>query len=287
MNNKFTESELENAYIELFKSIGYAYINGEEIHRQFKSVLLYDDLNNYLSSKYSNLTDNEKKRIISMIDNIPSVPLYEGNRETYKKITEGFDFNRDDASQLSIHIDFIDYDNIDNNNFKVVNQYTVEDVSQRRPDLLVFINGIPVSIFEFKTAIEEDKTVHDAWEQITIRYARDIPSLLKYSFLSVISDGANTRLGTIFSPYKFYYSWNKISDDEKTTNGISSLTTMVKGVFSKERLVHILRDFVFYPDDSKKSEAIVCRYPQYFATVKMLKNLTIHKRPEGDGKGGI
>lgn len=286
-NGKFNEAELENAYIELFKSLGYSYVNGEEIHRQFKSVLLYDDLNIYLSSRYSDLSDNEKKRIISMIDNIPSIPLYEGNRETYKKITEGFDFNRDDATQLSIHIDFIDYDNVDNNNFKIINQYTVEDVNQRRPDLLVFINGIPVSIFEFKTAIEEDKTVHDAWEQITIRYARDIPSLLKYSFLSVISDGANTRLGTIFSPYKFYYSWNKINDEEKTTNGISSLTTMVKGVFAKERLVHILRDFVFYPDDSKKSEAIVCRYPQYFATVKMLNNLTIHKRPEGDGKGGI
>lgn len=287
INGKFNEAKLENAYLELFKSIGYTYINGEEIHRQFKSVLLYDDLNAYLSSKYSDLTDNEKKRIISMIDNIPSIPLYQGNRETYKKITEGFDFNRDDSTQLSIHIDFIDYDNVNNNNFKIVNQYTVEDVSQRRPDLLVFINGIPVSIFEFKTAIEEDKTVYDAWEQITIRYARDIPSLLKYSFLSVISDGANTRLGTIFSPYKFYYSWNKINDNEKTTNGISSLNTMVKGVFSKERLIHILRDFVFYPDDSKKSEAIICRYPQYFATVKMLNNLTLHKRPESDGKGGI
>lgn len=287
INQKFNEAELENAYIEIFKSMGYSYINGEEIHRQFKSVLLFDDLNLYLSSKYSDLTDNEKKRIISMIDNIPSVPLYEGNRETYRKITEGFDFNRDDSTKLSIHIDFIDYDNIDNNNFKIVNQYTVEDVGQRRPDLLVFINGIPVAIFEFKTAIEENKTIHDAWEQITIRYARDIPSLLKYSFLSVISDGANTRLGTIFSPYKFYYSWNKINDNEKTTNGISSLNTLVKGVFSKERLIHILRDFVFYPDDSKKSEAIICRYPQYFATVKMLNNLTLHKRPDGDGKGGI
>ena len=275
INVKFNESELEKSFIELFQIMGYEYKNGEEIHRHFKEIILFD------------LTENEIKRIISIINNIPSFPLYIGNRETYKIITEGFDFNRDDSTKLAMHIDFIDYDNIDNNNFKIVNQYTVEDVSQRRPDLLVFINGIPVSIFEFKTAIEEDKTVHDAWEQITIRYTRDIPSLLKYNFLSVISDGANTRLGTIFSPYKFYYSWNKINDNEKTTNGISSLNTMVKGVFSKERLIHILRDFVFYPDDSKKSEAIVCRYPQYFATVKMLNNVTLHKKPEGDGKGGI
>lgn len=284
---KFDEAELENAFIDLFKKLGYDYSNGETIHRQFKDVILYDDLKKYLKNRYNTLSDNEVKRIISIVDNIPSIPLYDNNKQTYKIVTEGIDFQRDDSSLLAIHIDFIDYGNIDNNNFKIVNQYTVEDIRQRRPDLLVFINGIPVSIFEFKTAIEEDKTVHDAWEQITIRYARDIPSLLKYNFLSVISDGANTRLGTIFSPYKFYYSWNKINDDEKTTNGISSLITMVKGVFTKERLVHILRDFVFYPDDSKKSEAIVCRYPQYFATVKMLNNLTIHKRPEGDGKGGI
>lgn len=284
---KFDEAELENAFIDLFKKLGYDYSNGETIHRQFKDVILYDDLKKYLKNRYNTLSDNEIKRIISIVDNIPSIPLYDNNKQTYKIVTEGIDFQRDDSSLLAIHIDFIDYGNIDNNNFKIVNQYTVEDIRQRRPDLLVFINGIPVSIFEFKTAIEEDKTVHDAWEQITIRYARDIPSLLKYNFLSVISDGANTRLGTIFSPYKFYYSWNKINDDEKTTNGISSLITMVKGVFTKERLVHILRDFVFYPDDSKKSEAIVCRYPQYFATVKMLNNLTIHKRPEGDGKGGI
>lgn len=286
-NGKFNEEELENSFIELFKSLDYQYVCGENIHRYFKEILLYDDLANYLTTRYNELSENEIKRIISMLDNVPALPLYEGNKETYKIVTEGFDFNRDDSNLLPIHIEFTNFEEPNNNIFKIVNQYTVEDIRQRRPDLLVFINGIPVSIFEFKTAIEEDKTVHDAWEQITIRYARDIPSLLKYNFLSVISDGANTRLGTIFSPYKFYYSWNKINDDEKTTNGISSLTTMVKGVFSKERLVHILRDFVFYPDDSKKSEAIVCRYPQYFATVKMLNNLTIHKRPEGDGKGGI
>lgn len=79
--------------------------------------------------------------------------------------------------------------------FKVVNQYSVQGEHLRRPDLLVFINGIPIAICEFKTAIEEDTTIHDAWEQITIRYTRDIPKLMKYCFLSVISDGANTRLG--------------------------------------------------------------------------------------------
>ena len=109
---------------------------------------------------------------------------------------------------------------------------------------------------------------------------------MKYCFLSVISDGANTRLGSIFTPYRFYYSWNKANDTDKVSNGISSLLTMIKGAFAKERVLQILRDFVFYPDDSKKEEAIVCRYPQFFGANKMLDNIREHMRPNGDGKGG-
>ena len=284
---KFTEAELENAFNELFKKQNYEYKCGEEIHRKYTDILIYDDLKEYLKKKYSDITNSELERVISILDNISSSPLYDGNKEAFRMISEGFDLIREDASQIALHIDFIDFDNIDNNNFKVVNQYTVEDVTTRRPDLLVFINGIPITIFEFKTAIEEDKTIYDAWEQIHIRYYRDIPKLLKYNFLAVISDGANTQIGSIFSKYQFYYAWNKANENDKVSNGISSLFTMIEGVFSKERILQILRDFIFYPDASKKEEAIVCRYPQFFAAKKMLKSLKEHKRPEGNGKGGI
>lgn len=286
-NNKFTEAELENAFIELFQKQGYSYCNGEEIHRKYDDILLYEDLTKFLKVKYSDITDSELQRAISLIDNIPSVPLYDGNKETYTKVIEGFDLIREDATKTALHINYIDFDNIENNIFKVINQYTVEDVTNRRPDLLVFINGIPITIFEFKTAIEEDKTIHDAWEQIHIRYYRDIPSLLKYCFMSVISDGANTKLGSIFSNYKFFYSWNKANDVDTVANGVSSLFTMMEGVFSKDRILQVLRDFIFYPDNSKKEEAIVCRYPQFFAANKMIKSLEEHKHPNGDGKGGI
>lgn len=104
--------------------------------------------------------------------------------------------------------------------------------------------------------------------------------------MSVISDGANNRMGSIFTPYEYYYAWNKANDQDKVSNGISSLYTMIEGAFAKDRGLQILRDFVFYPDDSKKDEAIVCRYPQYFGANKMLANIKEHMRPEGDGKGG-
>ena len=285
---KFTEDELEHAIIELFEKQGYTYVPGESIHRQYKDILLLDDLRSFISARYSSngLTEVEMQKIINNLDSIQSTPLYLGNRQAFWLINEGFNLIREDRSQVALHIDYIDFDHPENNIFKVINQYSIQGEKLRRPDLLVFINGIPVAICEFKTAIEEDKTIHDAWEQITIRYTRDIPKLMKYCFLSVISDGANTQLGSIFTPYKFYYSWNKANDSDKVSNGISSLLTMIEGVFAKDRVLQILRDYIFYPDDSKKDEAIICRYPQFFGAQKMLANIREHMRPAGDGKGG-
>ena len=285
---KFTEAELEEAIIDLFRQENYAYVNGESIHRQYEDILLTDDLRAYLSDRYQSagLSDAEMKKIINKLSLINSTPLYLGSRDAFRLVNEGFDLARDDITKVALHIDYINYDEPEKNIFKVVNQYSVQGEHLRRPDMLVFINGIPVAIFEFKTAVEEDTTVFDAWEQITIRYCRDIPKLMKYCFVSVISDGANTRMGSIFTPYEYYYSWNKANDEEKVSNGISSLFTMVKGAFAKDRIIALLRDFIFYPDDSNKNEEIVCRYPQFFGARKMLDSIREHLRPYGDGKGG-
>ncbi|NLL91041.1 MAG: type I restriction endonuclease subunit R [Ruminococcaceae bacterium] len=288
LKDKFTEEELEKAIIELLIDEEYIFVSGETLHRKYDDILLEEDLEAFLLSRYSkeNLTDLELRTIINKLKFISSVPLYLGSKETFLLVNEGFNLEREDKTKLALHVSFIDFDNPANNIFKVVNQFTVKDREHRRPDLLVFINGIPVTILEFKTAISEDTTIYDAWEQIHKRYKRDIPGLLKYTFLSVISDGSNTRLGSVFTPYKFYYAWNKINDHEKASDGISSLVTMIKGVFSKERLISILRDFIFYPDDSKKEEVIVCRYPQYFAATKMFNNIKEEIKPLGSGKGG-
>jgi len=287
VRGEFLESDFEKAFIELFEGQGYCHVSGGSIHRRYEDILLLDDLRSFLCSHYDNsLSEVEIQKIVNQLALINSSPLYSGNRDAFRLVTEGFDLEREDRSRVALHVDYIDFDNPEGNIFKVVNQYSVQDGHLRRPDLLVFINGIPVTIMEFKSAIDEDATVHDAWEQITKRYARDIPNLLKYCFLSVISDGANTRMGSIFTPYEYYYSWNKANDQDSVANGISSLKTMVEGAFAKDRILQILRDFVFYPDDSKKNEAIVCRYPQYFGAMKMLGNIKRHMRPEGDGKGG-
>ena len=286
---QFTEAELESAIIELFKAQGYEYVYGDEIARKYEDILLEDDLRAYLSERYAEeeLTESEVQKIINNIALTSSNPLYAGNKDAFWQINEGFDLVRDDPTKLALHIDYINFEDYSKNKFKIVNQFWVKGQHLRCPDMLVFINGIPMAIWEFKSAIKEDTTIHDAWAQITQYYTLDIPNALKYCFLSVISDGANTRLGSIFTPYEFYYAWNKANEEDKVSNGISALFTMIKGVFAKDRIISILRDFILYPDNSEKNEVIVCRYPQYFAANKMLENLKEHKKPIGDGKGGI
>lgn len=292
-NGKFTEGELEQAIIALFQQqdsngVKWDYANGELLHRRVNEPLMEDRLVESLRRRYSDLslTEGELKAIAGELKYIPSNPLYDGCRRTFWLINEGYTLVREDPSMPAAHIEYIDFDDPSNNDFLIVNQYTVEDVRTRRPDLLCFVNGIPLAILEFKTAVEEDKTIHDAWEQITIRYARDIPSLLKYCCIAAISDGANSRVGTVFTPYSYFYAWNKANDVDRVSNGIGSLYTMIEGAFAPDRFLAIVRDFVFFPDDDKNDTEIVCRYPQYFAATKLLDNICGHLRPGGDGKGG-
>lgn len=125
---KFTEEELENAIIALFEAQGYTYVHGDSIHRQFEDILLEDDLRSYIASQYvaESLTENETQKIISRLRLIPATPLYDGNREAFWLINEGFDLTRDEPGKLALHVNYIDFETPENNTFKVINQYSVQ-----------------------------------------------------------------------------------------------------------------------------------------------------------------
>jgi type I restriction enzyme R subunit len=286
----FDEAKLEQVIIELFTQEGYQYTKGSDIDRKTSDIILKDDFLTYFNKKYASLTNKEIDSIYNRLNDVSVSPLYEAVKKEYELISDkSFYIDREDTSLPQLFIELIDFDHIDNNVFRVVNQYEVDVRGQdfvRIPDMLIFINGIPIGICEFKSAIKEDTTLHDAWEQIYIRYRRDIPNLLKYCFMSMISDGVNTKLGTIFSEYEFYNSWNKVNDNDKEVNGIKSLFTMIKGAFSKERILKLLNDYICFPDKSDKELMIIARYPQFFATEKLLANIKEHMKPYGDGKGG-
>ena len=285
----FNEHSLEMSIMELFQDEGYLYLNGEKIHRERSEVLLTDDLRQYLLNRYAKdgLTTTEVDGILLRLKSI-SGTIYEANKAFCKLLCDGFILNREDRTQKDLYIQLVDYDHPENNVFKIVNQFEIEGVGGqlRIPDGIVFLNGIPVVVLEFKSAVKENTTIMDAYTQLTVRYRRDIPELFKYNAFLVISDGANNKYGSFFAPYDFFYAWRKIESDDKELDGISSLVTMVSGLFRKDRLLAVIKNFIYFPDSSDKDTKIVCRYPQYFAATKLFENIKRHLKPEGDGKGG-
>ena len=286
--SKFTEEKLELAFIELLENQGITYIFGKDIQRNQSEVLLEDDLKEYLKSRYKteNITDSEITQIVRKLQNYPASDLYDSNKAIMKLISDGFILKREKADDKDIYIEFINYDDVNSNNFKIVNQLEIMGYEKRIPDGILYINGIPLVVFEFKSAIREEATIYDAFVQLTTRYRRDIPELFKYNAFCVISDGVNNKSGSFFSPYEFFYAWRKITGDEIEVDGIPSMHSMIAGMFDKERLVDIIHNFIYMPDKSKKEEKIVCRYPQYYATRKLYENIKAHQKPKGDGKGG-
>ncbi|MBO5921833.1 MAG: type I restriction endonuclease subunit R [Bacteroidaceae bacterium] len=285
----FNEHALEMSIMQLFKDEGYTYVSGDQIHRERTEVLLVDDLKQYLYNRYAKdgITPGEVDSIMLSLRNI-SGTIYEANKAVYKLISDGFILNREDRSQKDIFIELIDFENVDNNIFKVVNQFEIDGVNNQRriPDGIVFVNGIPVVVLEFKSAVKENTTIMDAYTQLTVRYRRDIPEIFKYNAFIVISDGANNKYGSFFSPYDFFYAWRKVEDSDVELDGINSLVTMVQGLFRRDRLLAVIKDFIYFPDNSDKDLKIVCRYPQFFAANKLFNNIKEHIRPAGDGKGG-
>lgn len=178
----------------------------------------------------------------------------------------------------------------DTNIYKIVNQLEIEGVDEqvRIPDGILYVNGLPLVVFEFKSAVrEKDATIFDAWKQICIRYRRDIPKLFVYNAMCIISDGVNNKMGNLFAPYEFFYAWRKVTGNESTEkNGINSLYTMIAGLFNQTRLLDVVKNFVFFPDTSKKEIKVCCRYPQYYAARKLYYNIDKERKPYGSGKGG-
>ena len=284
----FNEHALEMSIMELFEGEGYEHLVGSDIHREKSEVLLVDDLKNYLYTRYGadGITPSEVESIILMLRSA-SGTVYETNKAISKMITDGFIFNREDRSQKDLFIQLLDFDEPDSNVFKIVNQVEIQGRDQLRiPDGIVYVNGLPLVVLEFKTAVQENTTIMDAYKQLTIRYRRDIPELFKYNAFVVISDGANNKYGSLFSPYEFFYAWRKIDDEDKDSEGISSLVTMVKGLFRKDRLLAVIKNFVYFPDSGDNELKVVCRYPQFFAATRLFANIKKELRPEGSGKGG-
>ena len=309
---KFTEASLESAFTELLGQEGFPHNLGITITRKPDEVLIEEDLQTFLLTQYAGqgITVNETKSIILQLKSLSATDLYESNKTFLKMLSDGFILKREDRNQKDIYIQLINYAGLnkhrqpeadqlisiaaepeevypaDNNIYKFVNQLEILGTEKRIPDGIVYINGLPLVVFEFKSAIREEATIFDAFKQLTVRYRRDIPELFKYIAFCVISDGVNNKSGSFFAPYEFFYAWRRVAGLAKDVDGIDSMFTLIQGMFHKNRLRDIIRNFIYIPDSSKKNEKIVCRYPQYYAARALYENIKKAQKPEGNGKGG-
>ncbi|CAG9000603.1 MAG: hypothetical protein CENE_02603 [Candidatus Celerinatantimonas neptuna] len=326
MSSKFTEAKLEQAIIELLGEQGYPHLPGEQVARSDNSdVLMESDLRDYLSKRYQadGITAGEIDAIVRQLRTLPASDLYTSNKTVCQWLSNGFLLKREDRNQKDLYIELIDTRHLpaalaalfsgqtdqiptdarqvaeasvsylprpDGNRYHVVNQLKIEglDGQHRIPDAILYINGLPLVVFEFKSAVREDEaTIYHAWEQLCIRYRRDIPQLFVYNALCIVSDGVNNKMGNLFAAYDFFYAWRKITGFESTEkDGIDGLYTMLSGLFHPVRLLDVVKNFLYFPDSSRKDEKICCRYPQYYAARKLYFNIRQQRKPEGSGKGG-
>lgn len=282
---RFDEASLEQVVIERLAENGFVYVQGDDIERDLHDVLIRTDLTAYLKTRYPELTEAELARFVKTLDNFSAgeSALYDSNRDILRRVSDGVVFHRDDPADKDVLLHLVDYDAPDKNLFKVVNQFTIQGASEtRRPDVIVFVNGLPLVVMELKTPVNEDVTIESAFTQLTVRYRRDIPELYKYNAFVVVSDGVNTKAGSVFADLNNFYPWR---GTEKAADGVKALYAMLDELFERKTLLDVLRDFIYFPDKSGKALKIVCRSPQYYATNKLYDNILKHVRI-GDGKGG-
>lgn len=282
---KYYENDFELAVLQILENVGWEYSCGYDIHREKDDVILRQDLQEYLLRRYGYFSDDELDIVIAHLTSVSNQSLYRSMKETYKLIQKGCFLHRDDGSEQ--FIEFFSMEDIENINiFRAVNQFEFNEYKNRRPDIVLFVNGIPVSVFELKNPADESVSVVDAYEQTHIRYSQDIPSLMKYDLINVISDGANTRYGSLFSSYEFYFKWNSTDGmDYNNADGIESIFMLVSGLFNRITLLNILTNYVFFPDNSDNNTLILPKYYQYYGAEKMYENIIVEYK-KGSGKGG-
>lgn len=291
-NGRFCESEYENAFLAFLCEEGWEYLAGSNMERPSRREVLYaDDLEQFLRNGNPDLTADDIRQIIDVVRLAGAESDFATLHKVYGWMVNGIRFTPQNGQARTVSL--IDFDDPDANLFRAVNQFAVEytdngKTETRRPDILLYVNGLPLCVIELKNPSDAGATIYDAWEQITVRYWRDIPHLLHYCPLACISDGVKTRLGTVRTPYEHFYAWRRVNDGDKvSTLPFEETQTMVKGVYSPARFLEIFRDYIYFQDSEydRDEKEIVCRYPQFFAA-RLLKQSIIKSVIEKSGKGG-
>ncbi len=280
------ENTLEQVIISELEEKGYEYLYGPNIDRDYHEVILRDYFDAAMLKINQGITMEIIEETYKTIKNLGLLKLEDMNAAFHKYLIEGVPVSyRVNGEPATFTVHLIDFENPQLNDFKVINQYTVIEYKNKRPDILVFINGIPMVLFELKNMVHADTTVEDAYKQIK-NYQLDIPTLFYYNAFNVISDGLDTRVGTITSDFTRYMTWKSENGERPEESGVNYFTTLINGVFPKERILDILRNFIVFQDNKGKTVKIIAGYHQYFAVRKAVER-TKKSLDENSRKVGV
>lgn len=266
----FTEDTLEKAIIEQFQALDYDYLYGPDIERDYSEVILKDYFFENITRINKGITGEILEEAYKKVKNLGLIKLAEVNEAFHKLLIEGVlvPYRKGDE-QKTFQVKLVDFENVQANDFKVVNQYTIKEFKTKRPDIIIYVNGLPLVMFELKNAMKDDTTIENAYNQIK-NYQLDIPSLFYYNAFNVISDGVTASMGTITADFTRYMVW-KSKDGEAPKGEFNPIDVLLHGVFKKDRLLDIIRNYIVYQEVKGNTVKITAGYHQYFAVTKAVR----------------
>lgn len=284
---KLLESHVENAAIEWLQQLGYNYQFGPAIRRDAKTVVLEAELQDFIAKKYPQLPPDMVIEASKEFTNNKGTELEYRNRDFHLKLTKGIAISwKVKDKDRALHIYPIDFEHPENNTFTCVNQLEIIGRNRRIPDLLIYINGLPLVLFEFKNWFDHNTTEHEAFNQLQ-HYKQDIPLLFEYNVISVISDGKTAQHGMFPSTMEWFAPWKSINGKDIVDVDDFQLNSLLHGLFVKERLLNYLRYFVFFEDHNGSLIKKGAKYHQYFGVNFAVEKTKQALKPIGDGRIGV
>jgi type I restriction enzyme R subunit len=282
-----TEAVIEQATIEWLQDLGYTHVKGNELPQNANAVILKDQLRDFIVKQYPQLPSEIQDLAVADFCNNAGADIDYRNRSFHLKLTKGISYEYKDAdgNEKAIHIYPIDYQNPENNAFWCVNQFSIVGKNKRRPDIIIYINGIPLVLFELKNWFDENTTIDEAFNQIQ-HYRKDIPLLFEYNALTIVSDGNEAQHGMFNSASEWFAAWKSIDGVEIVEDDFQ-MHTLLFGLFPKDRLLSYIKNFVFFEDHNGRLIKKGAKYHQFFGVNFAVEAAKKAIKPFGDGRIGV
>jgi type I restriction enzyme R subunit len=295
MRNSITENEIEEIALGYLQSLGYSYLNGlnispdgEHPERQYTDVVLATRLRDAIDILNPSITQEAKEDALKKVLRTESPNALINNEKFHKYLTEGVDVEVRRADGIrGEKVYIVDFENVENNEFLAINQFTIIEGSQnKRPDIILFINGLPLVVIELKNAVDENATIKSAYNQLQT-YKQAIPSLFTYNALLIVSDGWDALCGTVTSDFGRFMSWKTKDGKTEASHLDMQMQIMFNGMLNKQTLLDLIRQFIVFEKSDTKTLKKVAAYHQYYAVNKAVESTVNASSQSGDRRGGV